>query len=187
MTQLLGGPTLNNMLPIRSEELKRFLNLMHAKGEANEVINVGEALVRLTNNTISRMALSKRCSEKENEADDVRKLVKEMTELAGTFNVSDSIWFCKGFDPQGFGPRLKDVRRRYDEMMEKIIKEHQDDRKESGEGDMVRDLLHMLLEICEDQSSEVKLSMENIKAFLMVIILPYCLVNISMAQTFSCD
>ncbi|OWM67192.1 cytochrome P450 93A3-like [Punica granatum] len=168
MTQLLGGPTLEHLSPIRMEELKRFLKLMQRKAEEGEQVNVGTELMRLTNNIISRMALSQRCSDKEDEADKVRRLVREMTELAGKFNLSDSIWFCRNFDIQGFRKRLKDVRDRYDAMMERIIKEHLEARKEGNESKK-RDLLDMLLDIYEDPSSKMRLTRENIKAFIMNI------------------
>lgn len=125
--------------------------------------------MRLANNIISRMALSQRCSSEEDKADEVRRLVREMTELAGKFNLSDSIWFCRNLDVQGFRKRLRDVRDRYDAMMERIIKEHREarDEKRCG-GSKVKDLLDILLDYHDDLSSEIRLTMENIKAFIMV-------------------
>lgn len=75
------------------------------------------------------MTLSQRCSENENEADEVTKLVKATAELTGKFYLSDYIWLCKNLDLQGFGKRLREVRDRFDSMMEKIIKEHEEARK----------------------------------------------------------
>lgn len=54
-------------------------------------------------------------------------------------------------------------------MMEKIIKEHEEARKEDkGIGEKVKDLLDILLDILEDESSEFKLKKDHIKAFIMV-------------------
>ena len=54
--------------------------------------------------------------------------------------------------------------------MEKIMKEHEDARKkEMGGDEAVRDLLDILLDIYNDESSEIGLTRENIKAFIMVI------------------
>jgi hypothetical protein len=44
--------------------------------------------------------------------------VKELNTLGAKFNLSDSIWFW-----------LKDARDRYDAMMERIMKEHEEARK----------------------------------------------------------
>ncbi|KAL3569134.1 hypothetical protein D5086_029024 [Populus alba] len=72
----------------------------------------------------------------DDEADEVRNLVHEVAELTGKFNLSDFICFFKNLDFQGFGKRLKEVRRRFDTMTERIIKEHEEVRKikkETGE------------------------------------------------------
>ncbi|CAL2272541.1 unnamed protein product [Prunus armeniaca] len=170
MTELLGGRILEQNLPIRDDEIKRFLHVVLSKADKGEELDVGSELVRLSNNIISRMALKRRCSEQDEEAHMVRELVGKMNELAGKFNFTDMFWFCKNFDLQGYGKRLKEVRDRYDDMMEKIIKEHEDERRKrikEREGDDGLDLLDILLDIYEDQGSEIKLSRENIKSFIM--------------------
>ncbi|KAK8508352.1 hypothetical protein V6N13_055802 [Hibiscus sabdariffa] len=60
MSELLGTQTLHRLLPVRREEMNRFIGLMQEKAEAGEAVDVGEELMRLTNNIISRMLLSKR-------------------------------------------------------------------------------------------------------------------------------
>ena len=135
---------------------------------------MGGELVRVTNNTISRMIMSERCSENEDEAGEVRKLIQETAELTGKFNLSDFIWVCKNLDLQGFRKRLKGVRDRFDAMMERIISEHEDARRKMKRencdgGERVKDLLHILMDIAEDETSDMKLSKENIKAFILVI------------------
>ncbi|KAK4581655.1 hypothetical protein RGQ29_025010 [Quercus rubra] len=145
--------TLDQLLPVRHEEITRFVQFILKKAQSDEAIDVGEGLMRVTNNTISRMTMSQRCSENENEADEVTKLVKATAELTGKFNLSDYIcknWFCKNLDLQGFGKRLKEVRDRFDSHA-------------------VKDLLHILLDISEDKSSEMRLTRENIKAFVLDI------------------
>ncbi|KAJ8900031.1 hypothetical protein K2173_024145 [Erythroxylum novogranatense] len=173
MNELLGTRTLDRFLPIRNEEIKRFLKHVLKKAEVNEEVNVGGELKRLTNNIISRMMLRTRCSDDEHEADEVRKLVKELNELGAQFNLSDTIWFCKYLNLQGNKKRLKDARDRYDALMEKIMKEHENARKKrmeiGDEGDGVKDILDILLDIYEDENAEMRLSRENIKAFIMNI------------------
>ncbi|CAK9159322.1 unnamed protein product [Ilex paraguariensis] len=173
MSELLGGRTLDLLHPVRRDEVQRFIELLSKKARAGEAIDVGGELIRVTNNVISRMLMSERCCENEDEAGEIRKLVQEITEHAGKFKLSDFIWFCKNLDLQGFRKRLEHVRDSYDSMMERVIREHQEARrkkKESGDGsDVVKDLLDILLDISEDESSEIKLTQENIKAFVLVI------------------
>ncbi|XP_031259469.1 3,9-dihydroxypterocarpan 6A-monooxygenase-like [Pistacia vera] len=173
MNQLLGGRRLDQLRPIRQEETRRFLMLMLKKAEASERVNFGGELMRLTNNIITRMTLGQRCSDKEDEAGEVRKLVQALTQLGAKFNLSDTIWFCKKLDLQGFRRKLEDARKRYDVMMERIMKEHEESRKKrkqmGDEGDSERDLLDVLFHIFEDKNAEMRLTRANIKAFIMNI------------------
>ncbi|XP_048142070.1 cytochrome P450 93A3-like [Rhodamnia argentea] len=172
MSELLGGRTLDLLLPFRREEIDRFLSSMLKKAEEGEEVDVGRELIKVTNHVISRMTMNTRCSDNDDEASEVRKMVQETAELTGKFNLSDYIWFCKNLDLQGFGKRLKEVRDRFDAMTDRIIKEHEEARKIRNEGrgsETARDLLDILLDISEDESSEMRLTGENIKAFLLDI------------------
>jgi len=54
-------------------------------------------------------------------------------------------------------------------MMDKVTKEHQEEKKKRDEsGHHVRDLVDILLEIQEDRSNEIKLTSENVNAFILV-------------------
>ncbi|CAM9004231.1 unnamed protein product [Rhodiola kirilowii] len=112
------------------------------------------------------------CSEDANEAIKIRELIKEMVQLSGKFNLSDSFWFLRGLDLQKFKKRLERARDDFDSRFEKILGEHEDTRKMRigavGLDHAEKDLLDILLDISEDESSEMKLSKVNIKAFIMV-------------------
>lgn len=171
MSELLSNRRLHQFYHIRCKEIKWFMQSIMKKAEAGEEIDVGRELIKMANNVISTMTMSQRCSDNENESGEVRKLVKEVAELTGKFNLSDFIWFCKNIDLQGFRKRLKEVHERFDTMMEKIMREHEEARKnEMGdEGQGEKDILDTLLDISEDESSEIKLTRENIKAFILVL------------------
>lgn len=172
MSELLSGITLTRLLPVRKQETKSFVDFLLKKGKENEAIDVAKELLRMSNNVVSRMIMSESCSENECEAEEVRKLVQDTVHLTGKFNVSDFIWFFKNWDVQGFSKRLKEIRDRFDSMMERIIKEHQEERRRrkevGGRDGEIKDLLDILLDIFEDENSEIKLKMENIKAFILV-------------------
>ncbi|TKY62569.1 3,9-dihydroxypterocarpan 6A-monooxygenase [Spatholobus suberectus] len=174
MSELLGGHTLSQLLPVRRQETLRFLRLLLQKGKAGEAVDVGGELLTLSNNVVSRMIMSQTCSENDREAEEVRKLVQDTVLLTGKFNVSDFIWFFRNWDLQGFGKRLKEIRDRFDTMMERAIKEHEEERRKreelgsGGEG-QIKDLLDILLDIHEDENSDIKLTIENIKAFIFDI------------------
>ncbi|XP_074375462.1 cytochrome P450 93A3-like [Apium graveolens] len=177
MSELLGGQTLDLLQPVRRHEIECMVNVMLKKAKDGKAVDIGGEIMRLSNNVISSMLMRERCSENDDEAGEVRNLIKEVAEIvaqiAGTFNVSDYIWFCKNLDLQGLRKRLVDTRGRFDKMMERIIEEHRDVRrnmKENRDGEHVeKDLLDILLDISEDESLEIKLSRENIKAFILDI------------------
>ncbi|XP_027367418.1 cytochrome P450 93A3-like [Abrus precatorius] len=174
MTELLGSRMVHQHLPIRVEERRLFLEGMLEKANLKEEVKIGKELAMLANNIITRMALRRRCCDVEGEGHQLIELVKEMTELAGKFNLGDMLWFVKKLDLQGFGKRLESVRSRYDAIMERIMKDHEDARRKKKEmgrdGDEeVKDLLDILLDIYDDENSEIRLTRENIKAFIMNI------------------
>ncbi|XP_028777565.1 3,9-dihydroxypterocarpan 6A-monooxygenase-like [Neltuma alba] len=172
MSELLGGRTLDQLLPVRRQETLRFLGLLLNKAERGEAVDVGAELLTLSNNIVSRMLMGQTCSEDDGEAEEIRKLVRDTAELTGKFNVSDFIWFCKNWDLQGIKKKAKELRDRFDSLMDRVIGEHQEERrkmKEVGEVYEAKDLLHILLDIYEDENSEIKLNLENIKAFILDI------------------
>ncbi|XP_057422695.1 cytochrome P450 93A3-like [Lotus japonicus] len=174
MSELLGGQTLSNLLPVRQQETLRFLKVLQRKGEAGEAVDVGGELLTLTNSVITRMIMGRACSKTDDDGDveEIRKMVMDTAELAGKFNVTDFIWFFKCLGLQGVSKRVKEILERFDNMMERVILEHEEERrrrKEGAEGGEIRNLLDILLEIHEDESTKTKLSRENIKALIMDI------------------
>lgn len=167
MSELLNGRTLDLLLPVRQDEINRFMNLLSQNAKLGKPVHLKGELFKLTNNVISRMIMSERCLEDENEAGDMKKLVSEITEISGKFNLADYIWFCKNLDLQGYVRRLKEIHPRFDNLIERIISEHEEERRIRKEKDEVKDLLDILLKILDDDSMEMKLTRDNIKAFIL--------------------
>eukprot|EP00268_Persea_americana_P026935 TRINITY_DN26479_c0_g1_i2.p1 TRINITY_DN26479_c0_g1~~TRINITY_DN26479_c0_g1_i2.p1 ORF type:complete len:150 (+),score=27.93 TRINITY_DN26479_c0_g1_i2:3-452(+) len=117
------------------------------------------------------MARRKRCSRTEGD-NDVQKLLIELTEIVGRFNLSDYNWVCKKLDVQGIERQYKALHLKLDGIFEGIIKEHEVERKARREmdagGDYAKDLLDMMLDISEDEKAEMKLTRDDIKAFIQV-------------------
>nr|XP_043637685.1 cytochrome P450 93A3-like [Erigeron canadensis] len=169
MSKLLNGKTLDMLSSVRYQEITRFIHLISKKTKVGEAVDLGKELMKLTNNVISIMLMGERCMDMEEGVDDVMKLVADMVQAAGNFNLSDYIWLFESLDLQGLGKKVKKLRARFDVMIERIIKEHEEARKHGGVE--VKDLLHILLDIQQDESMEIKLSRENIKAFILDIFL----------------
>ncbi|OMO95638.1 Cytochrome P450 [Corchorus olitorius] len=167
-SELLGSRTLSQFLPVRTKELHHFIMLLSDKAKAGETLNVTEELLKLTNNIISQMMMSMRCSGTGTQADGIRTLVRQVTEIFGEFNVSDIIWFCKNLDLQGFRKRFEDIHRRYDALLESIIGDREEARKKKRKGeDEVKDFLDMMLDVLEDHHSDMHLTRNHVKALIL--------------------
>ncbi|KAK1440744.1 hypothetical protein QVD17_06575 [Tagetes erecta] len=167
-SQLLNVTTMDSLLPLRRNEITRFLKCISENASIGKAVNLNAELVKLSNNLITRLLFSRRCSENDGDAEDIRKLVFEIINIMESFNLSDNIRAFKRLDLQGFGKRVKDVHRRYDALIERIIKDHEEARKQGTQSER-KDLLNILLDIAQDDSMEIKLTRENIKAFILNI------------------
>jgi len=93
-------------------------------------------------------------------------MVVELMQLAGVFNVGDFVPALAWLDPQGVVGKMKRLHRRYDDMMNGIIRE----RKAAGEG---KDLLSVLLARMREQQpladgEDSRINETDIKALLLV-------------------
>ncbi|NP_001289203.1 beta-amyrin 24-hydroxylase-like [Cicer arietinum] len=165
MTELLSGKTLEHFVSIREDEIKAFLNTLLEISKSGKKIEMRQELIRHTNNIISRMTMGKKSNGMGDEVGKLRKLVREIGELLGAFNLGDIIEFMRPLDLQGFGKRNRNAHHNMDEMMEKVLKEHEEVRaKEGVDSDRKKDLFDILLNLIEADS---KLTRESAKAFAL--------------------
>nr|XP_043636479.1 cytochrome P450 93A2-like [Erigeron canadensis] len=167
--QLLSSTTVELQYPVRQYEINHFIKSVYQYAKMGKAVDLQAQLMMLTNNVVSRTLMSERYSDVYGDAGEVRKLMTDITVFMGNFDLADYIWFFKVLDLQGFGKKLKDVHERFDALIEKIMKEHEDARKD-GRGETT-DILSILLDIAEDESMEIKLTRENIKAFILDIVI----------------
>lgn len=162
---------INQFLPIRKQELHRFLGVFYSKSKAGESVNITQELIKLSNNIISQMMLSMRSSSSDGEAETVITVVREVTQIFGEFNISDVIWFCKNIDFQGVRKRVEDIYFKYDGLLEKLITSREELRKKNRSNGVVheaRDFLDIMLDVMEDENAEIKLTRNHIKALFLV-------------------
>ncbi|XP_073001885.1 3,9-dihydroxypterocarpan 6A-monooxygenase-like [Typha latifolia] len=176
MTDLLGNRALGQHKHVRREELHRLMKNISSMAEQGRAFQVGRELMMHANNIVSTMALSMRCSGSDKDAKTVRYVVEEAAELVGRFNLGDYIAIFDKLDFQGFKKRFEATRKSFDEMMERILKKKQEERRTmkemglgGGEGERLKDFLDILLDIYEDKGAEIRLTMDNIKAFIQDI------------------
>lgn len=119
--------------------------------------------------------MSTRCSgDDTDEAEKIRVLVKETFEMATKVAFGDVFgWPLERLAFWMFGKHAKDVTMRYDEILEKILKQHEERAKKEGLDREDRDLMDILLKVYQDHNAEFKITRTNIKAFLLVSLLNY--------------
>ncbi|XP_076903031.1 cytochrome P450 93B2-like [Bidens hawaiensis] len=167
--ELLGIQNLGHFLPIRTSEIHEVLRTLTVKAKQNESVNMTNELLKISNNVICQMMMGIRCSANKSEAEEVKNLVREVTTIFGEFNVSDFIWFCRKLDLQGFKKRYEDIRTRYDALVEKIISQREQMRRKEGKGKYGKgkDFLDLLLDVLEDEKTEIKITRNHIKALIL--------------------
>ncbi|KAK1408559.1 hypothetical protein QVD17_40439 [Tagetes erecta] len=165
--ELLGNQNLGRFLPIRTREIHELLETLRVKSKKQESVNMTEELLKLANNAICQMMMSIRCSGTNSEADEIIDLVRKVTKIFGEFNASDFIWLLKNIDLQGFKKKYKDIHRRYDAMLEKIICKREELRRMKGKDGKGNDFLDLLLDVFEDENAEIKITRDNIKATIL--------------------
>ncbi|KAL6844716.1 hypothetical protein ACP4OV_025375 [Aristida adscensionis] len=182
MSELLGPRTVEQLRPVRDAGVAALLRAARAAAAAGGEVNLTREIVRLSNTAIVRMMAR---DAPEGVTEEAQELVKDVTELSGAFNLDDHIALCRGWDLQGLRRSAAAVHRRFDALLEEMIRHKKEARKRTAGGAAVkqhqkdttaaavatgegsRDLLDILLDKAEDETAEVKLTMDNIKAFMI--------------------
>lgn len=135
-------------------------------------------LIRLASNIVSRISIGRQWAGRDEELAELKVVVMEVEELLGSFDIKDYIWVLQKlrFDLQGIGRRVKVVRGQFDWMVEGILGEKEAARqskreeKDGREGMMEdsKDILDMLMDVYDDERAEMRLTRDNIKAFILV-------------------
>ncbi|KAJ8900054.1 hypothetical protein K2173_024170 [Erythroxylum novogranatense] len=169
MTRLLSVAQLDKFMDIREEEkVKLVESVMRCAREGN-LCDLSSEFTTLTNNTICRMAMSTRCSGTDNDAREIRGLVKACLDLGAKLSLGDVLGPFKIFDISGTGKKLVGTLTQYDRLVDRIIKEHKEKTREGSEG--MKDFMDILLEVHDDPTAEIKLAANDIKSFLLDIFL----------------
>ncbi|KAI3933622.1 hypothetical protein MKW92_030454 [Papaver armeniacum] len=162
MSQFLGGSAL----------IHRLVRYLVNKSKDGTEVNVTDELMKLSTNIVTRMMVTNRYSTDGKDAQDeeLRNLIREVSGIFGLLNVHDFLDFIpRFFDFQGILKTARDVRRRYNVLLEEIMVEREEARK-MKKGDGERDVLDMLLDAVADEKSDVKITRDNVKAVVLDIV-----------------
>lgn len=170
MTRLLATSQLNQLVHVREEEIMKLVDSLINISREGKSCNLKQEFITMTNNVICRMAMSTRCVEDDaNEAKEVKELVNQIVVLGGKLSAGNILGPLAKLDLFGHGRQLRNALEKFDRLVEKIIKEHEDQREmKDMEGSGWRDLMDILLAISGDSNAEMNLTRKDIKAFFLV-------------------
>ncbi|KAJ4850626.1 hypothetical protein Tsubulata_022196 [Turnera subulata] len=167
VSELLSPRQIERSHHIRREERFRFLQKILEKARKNEAVDIGGEITALTNNIICRMVMSTRCSGEDNEAERCRELMKESFDLAIKLTLVAFLGPFKKLGAWVFRKQALDVPRRFDELLEKLMKEHEERAKKGYSEPEDKDLMDILLQVYHDEYSELKITRDQMKCFFL--------------------
>ncbi|CAA6672320.1 unnamed protein product [Spirodela intermedia] len=147
---------------IRKEEVRKLLGLLYEKAERRQDVDFGAALKSLSNNVICQMTVNQ-----------MMNIVEETMTVMGTPNVADFVGFCGNIDLQQLRRRADKVHCSFDNLMERILVEEENARKENppktaaaGAARCLQVLLD--IHISKEGSTEKRMTREHINSLIHV-------------------
>ncbi|CAA7013215.1 unnamed protein product [Microthlaspi erraticum] len=169
VTKFLRPQAIEQAQGVRAVELERFYANLMEKAKKKESVEIAMEVMKLTNNMIFRMIMGRRYSEARGYAERVMELTIK------SFNLTKKIFFANMlrsmFEKLGislFNKEIMGVSREYDELLERILVEHEETLEEE---DQDKDMMDFLLETYRDEKAEYKITRNHIKSLFVEIFL----------------
>ncbi|CAB4281265.1 unnamed protein product [Prunus armeniaca] len=171
--QLLYPSKIETFAPLRREEVGLLVESLKKAVAEGQVVDLSEEVGELIEDITYRMVLGS----KNDDTFDVKGIIEEMMLLLGAVNIGDYLPFLSPFDFQGLTKRMKRLSKTIDQLLEKIIGEHQEVSK-SGQAhqghhhkdfvDVMLSLMHQPLNPNDEQVYMIDRT--NVKAILLDMI-----------------
>ncbi|KAJ1383165.1 Cytochrome P450 [Sesbania bispinosa] len=163
VTQLLSSSQLGRFMHIREQEIKNLLKSLMFCSSEGRATDLSFDLTALTNNILCRMAMSTTCFDKDNDAEKIQWLVKEFLHVGAKLSMGEIFGPLGKLDLFGYGKKLVKIVGKFDQILERILKEHEEKDNETCQGDM----MDILLQVYRNPNAEVRLTRNDIKAFFL--------------------
>ncbi|KAK4712079.1 hypothetical protein R3W88_006592 [Solanum pinnatisectum] len=162
--ELLSAKRVQSFESIREEEVENLIeaiSLIHPQVP----IDISEMIYSMTNNIIARAAFGKKCKHK----DEFIKAMKTITELSGGFDIPDLFPSLKIFHSlSGVKPALEKVHQKVDKILEDIIQEHKENKRDMSSNMLYKeDLVNVLLRVQESDDLEIPISRNTLKSVIL--------------------
>ncbi|KAJ1437926.1 Cytochrome P450 [Sesbania bispinosa] len=150
--KLLSSSKVDSFAPLRNRELQ--LTVKSLTKFVGEVVDLSEVVQNLVEDIVYKMMLG--CSR--DDEFDLKGLIHQGMNLAGTFNLADYVPCLGPLDLQGLRRSFKKIGKALDQVFEKIIKEHeqgldvQSDRHHKDFIDILLSLMHQPVDPYDEQN-----------------------------------
>uniref|UniRef100_M1D464 Cytochrome P450 n=1 Tax=Solanum tuberosum TaxID=4113 RepID=M1D464_SOLTU len=152
---------------IREDEVSRMIKKISQHVVTSQITNLSNLMILLSSSIIFKVAFGIRYDEESHESRRFYFLFEEAATMMTSFFVSDFFPSLNWIDKlTGLTNRLDKNFKELDEIYEELIKQHLNpNRPKSMEGD----ILDVLLQLKKEKSTPIDLTLEDIKAIVMVI------------------
>jgi len=156
-----------SFIPIREDEVSRMIKEISQQAVTSRITNLSSILISLTTTIICRVAFGIRYDEEAHGKRRFDELINESQDILASFFVSDFFPSLSWIDKlTGLKNKLEKNFKCLDEFYEELIEQHHNpNRPKSMEGDII----DLLLQLRKERSTQINLTLDNIKAILMVI------------------
>ncbi|XP_049415615.1 flavonoid 3'-monooxygenase CYP75B137-like isoform X2 [Solanum stenotomum] len=168
--EMLNVSTFNSVYALRRRELRQSINYFY--NQAGSPVNVGEQMFLIVLNVITSMLWggTVKGEERASLGAEFRHVVTEIAALCSIPNLSDFYLGLAWFDFQGVTKKMKVLAKSFDEIFESIIDQKQK-LERNGVGQESKDFLQVLLKLKDEADVKIPLTMTEIKALLMDMVL----------------
>ncbi|KAK9926265.1 hypothetical protein M0R45_023506 [Rubus argutus] len=171
--QLLCPSKIEDFAPLRREEIGLLVQSVKKAGEEGRVVDISDKIYGVVEDITYRMILG---CKKDEDRFGLKEIIEEALFLTGAFNIADFVPFLGPFDIQGLTKRLKKVSYTIDQLLEKIIEDHEQaaqtkSEKQGRHEDFVDVLLSLTNQPLNPKDKQVhNLDRTNVKAILLDMI-----------------
>ena len=162
--EMISKTSLDACYALRRQEVRKMVKDVYSK--VGSSINIGEQMFITILNVIMSMSWGSSLTGEDRSRVGIqfRQVVDEFIELWGAPNMSDLFPVLSRFDVQGIESKMKKLSSWFDRIFKSVI----DSRTKDDQAGSNRDFLEILLELKQQGDDKTSLSMNQVKALLLV-------------------
>lgn len=142
-SQLLSASKIESFAALRREAVRLLVESLRKSSAASEIVDLSQKLGEISADISCGMILGRN----KGHSYRLKELVHEALCLMGTFNIADYVPFLEPFDLQGLRRSMKNLSQEIDEVLDRIIMEHE--RVETVQQVPYKDFVDILLSLID--------------------------------------